>query len=1241
MQRPFSVSSAAKKARTALLLMAWGGAVGAPRGAAAPDTASVRPVLVAAGSHVYQVTQIRWSRDGKHLVTTSKDDTTRVREASTGREMRRFLAPARAPGASTRSTSEAAFSPDGRTILMADGAEAVAYDAATGAEVRRYVVGPSTSTPSPLVGVAFADAGRIVVTAAQGGGLHLFPVGDGRRPRSVPGVKGPLSAFATSGDGKYVFCAGGDRTERRLAATGGLVGTYPSTDGEITDVAASDDGNVLVTGSASGKMTVWSGDRTPPQVLRSIAVGGGRILDVDVTPDGRHVASAGGDGIARIWDLRDTMGPPSTLGRSGVESWCVAFSPDGRSLARIDGKGELSIHGLGGGADAERTFPSRAVCVSSVAFSGDGGLLALRSAGDVRIWDCDTGGYLRRFEAPNGVVALSPEGRRVLSVGRDGVPWISNAYTGDRIRSLEGSVEEIRCACFAPDGQGVVTGGAAGGIRVWDASADRRRELRGDAAPIRSLALSARGDRLLAHSESGIARVWDLTTGALRREFPVDPPTRTSDLSPDGTLVALRVSELEVEIRSVATGATLASIPGPKSRKAGLGHTQAITSVAFSPSGGQVVTTGFDRLALIWNRKTGEQEGRLAGHFDDIWDARFSPDGRFVLTTSVDWTSRLWDVTTGKERCALATFSAPEPGPGQVPPYAGCVFDGEGRFDVSGSRPVADVYWVMGRETFSLDDFADAYADPGLLAKVLGRSKEPLRSVGARGPVTPPPRVTTEAPTADRPTVRIQVENRGGGLGRIAVDLNGKRVRDDLRGETFAAQAPRATVEVDLSGDPRLLPGRVNRIQATAYDASGRARSRGALIDYEVGGEPLPPPEIWAVVCGVSEYAGEALRLRFPAKDAQDVAQALRLAAQGLVGADKVHLTLLTSPAVPGSERATVASLRAAFEGIRAKANDVLVVYLAGHGLVRGEDREYHYLLADAESADLTDAAVRERVSVSGRQLRTWVRDVNAVGGQALFLDTCAAGRLGQTVLPEPESAASPQRAMDRFHEETGSFVLAGCAADRVSYEASLYGQGLLTYSVLLALSCGCPFQDGALVDVSRLLDFACEQVPWLSKQMGLPDDLRQRPVRASEGASFLIGKMSPEDRARVPVQLPRPVLVHASFQRNNPPSDSLALGRAVDAAVRGVPSDPGGRAPVGFVDTDQMVGAYRLTGRYDLAAKRAQVDVRLWRIPRTGDDVEVGRFEVSGPAGGPEDVARLARDVVAEAVVRLGAQPR
>ena len=80
------------------------------------------------------------------------------------------------------------------------------------------------------------------------------------------------------------------------------------------------------------------------------------------------------------------------------------------------------------------------------------------------------------------------------------------------------------------------------------------------------------------------------------------------------------------------------------------GHTGAVNSAAFDPSGETVVTASDDKTARLWDARTGELKGVLEGHTSAVRSAAFDPSGETVVTASDDKTARVWDARTGECR---------------------------------------------------------------------------------------------------------------------------------------------------------------------------------------------------------------------------------------------------------------------------------------------------------------------------------------------------------------------------------------------------------------------------------------------------------------------------------------------------------------------------------------------------------------------------------------------------------------
>lgn len=103
-----------------------------------------------------------------------------------------------------------------------------------------------------------------------------------------------------------------------------------------------------------------------------------------------------------------------------------------------------------------------------------------------------------------------------------------------------------------------------------------------------------------------------------------------------------------------ANNAFLYSTDTYKREAALAGHTDEVSSLAFSPDGMKALTGALDSTAKLWDAATGMTLRTFAGHGGPVYSVAFSPDGMNVLTGSADSTAKLWDAATG---AVLQTFA--------------------------------------------------------------------------------------------------------------------------------------------------------------------------------------------------------------------------------------------------------------------------------------------------------------------------------------------------------------------------------------------------------------------------------------------------------------------------------------------------------------------------------------------------------------------------------------------------------
>ncbi len=1162
--------------------------------------------------HKDEILSADFSPDGKKIITASSDGTARLWDAETWK-------PGGILTGHTREIVSVEFSPPspddkngGNKILTASiDSTAKLWDA-----INNSVVTTMQGHASGLQFAHFSSDGKKIITVASSKKdtvkIKIWNAETGKLITDLKGDTSIVKSACFSSDGKKILTASQDQTAKIWdAETGKLDTVYDHDDAVVSAVYSPDgkkfitvsdlivklwdtengksidlsghtdlvrsaafsaDNKKIITASADKTAKIW--DAASGSLLADLKGHTSAVKFACYSPDGRKIITASSDSIARIWD---TKSGKFIAHLKGVNYKSIRFSHDSKKILTANYFNSVNLwDGETGKLDSVITGNSSSV--NSAVFSPDSTKIVIASADKrprLSLWDFPAAQYDQLIGHTGEVnsVEFSPDGNKLVSASSDNTAIIWNALTKQRIKKLEGHRLKVNHAIFSPDGKKIITSSLDNTIRIWDTE-------------------NFRYDSIVVKGPNGVRSAW---------------------FSHDGKKI-LSVNMKFITIWDAATRKLISEITE---------NNHQFTAACFSPDSGgkKILTIGDDDAAKIWDAETRKIDAILTGHGAAINSATFSPDGKNILTASDDNTVKIWDVKTGN---VLYTFFA-------VDSTDYLVIDKDNHYD--GTETARGLlYFTRGTQVISLSQLKDPLWMPGLaerLHKGDAIAAKSLEELDVFGNVIPEIEITNDAENE----YRFSIKPGRDGIGEITLFVNkieAKKFKKEqlirnngLYEVIIKKDASNNYVAEGVQKDPLnkyMVAGKVNWISLVAKTKDNLIASKEPAISFDADSSlHVIKPNLFAVMVGTSQYKSAPanpdrvfatdMNLSYPAIDAKAVSGAVEMAAKKMLNTDSVNHVFMYNLTTDSADalKPNKKNIKLILDSIGKKAtvNDVLLIFLSGHGVFddMSEKKQFYYMTADA--ADLNDEKAYPEVGISTDTLIEWIRLENiAANKRILILDACNSGGAIYDAIKN----------FDRMNKLSGLFILAASTSKESALENERYKHGYLTYSLLKVIKqLSDKLEGGRYLNIIGWFNEAQKIVPTLAKK----EFNDQTPQLFIHTADFKIGEIDDTLINHIRLEKEKPLFVPGGFQNQDKHYDNLSFNPLVNKALDEFAStgdDPG----IVYASSSVSPNAYSLSGTYTV--KNNGITIENIKLIRDGELVK----EFAEPLTGTTDKDKL-----------------
>jgi WD40 repeat protein len=619
---------------------------------------------VALPAHSQAIAGVKISKDGLKAVSASIDQSIRLLDVVTGKEVKTY-------GGQAGPVTALAVSNNFDVLATGNSTGELKFWKVDGTDLKGFA-GPT----GPISALDFHPTGQQIASAGIDGAIRIWRLPPDP-PRSLLGHSAPPQALAVSPSGKLTISVAADKQTLVFDNPGGkLLKQFPPAPQPLTAVAINAEETLIATGDSVGgvRVSILETGKAQGEILAHTGAVTGLAFDVKT----KTLISSGADGTLKYWQLPlmdsralashgnaltsmvvSKKGPfvfsaatDQTVKQSSLETGkevctfaglsspptALGLSPDEKVLAAGQANGSVRFGNTAADNKETSDLAVHAGPVNSIAYHPTGTQFVTAGPdGVIRLWEhpIRPGKLLAGHTKPVQSVSMSTDGTLLATAGADQTIRLWQ-QDGKSVATLEGHAHPIAATAVTLNKQFVLSGDAGGKIRVWTAAGGAAiAELGAHIGALTGLAVHPTQQLAASSGADGMLRIWQL---------PVVPPkvlsthpqeVRRVAVSKDGKFVVAGSADGSLQIINPDTAAVMRELKG---------QTGPVQSVALSTDNSQLATASADGSIRFWKTADGAELGIVAGSESPALDVAIHPAGTLAASAGQDGIIRIWQL---------------------------------------------------------------------------------------------------------------------------------------------------------------------------------------------------------------------------------------------------------------------------------------------------------------------------------------------------------------------------------------------------------------------------------------------------------------------------------------------------------------------------------------------------------------------------------------------------------------------